>query len=267
MHFTWKQNWEQSHKESLEVELKPPCPSRGHPQLFCWSCHCFHVLFPVQWTLNSFSAYCKVFIWHCWGILPSLQAALNLLADLMPVQGVGNGVLLSRGNWAQIFQTSAGCWSAATSPLCHWVCPTKADTAAFLGHTGTYKYILSMHMHGIVIWGSLGYSGIRNPPLETLHGLGQFKMCWNIGWGKPATFKTENLKLWSKTSQHLIYWVEVFWVLCQMSCSVCCREKLISELTEPISDAISGVLLWFSQLLFFLGLNLLKIIGHLLKAI
>lgn len=65
------------------MELKPPCPPRGHPQLFCWSCHCFHVLFPVQCTLNSFSAYCKGFIWHCWGILPSLQAALTLLADLL----------------------------------------------------------------------------------------------------------------------------------------------------------------------------------------
>lgn len=85
------------------------------------------------WILSLCTA--RFFIWHCWDILPSLQAALNLLADL-PAKSTRSGELSpvwSRDNWAQIFQTSAGCWSAATSLLCQWGCPGKAATATFSG--------------------------------------------------------------------------------------------------------------------------------------
>lgn len=44
------------------------------------------------WILSLHSA--RLFIWHCWGILPSLQAALNLLADLL-AKTTGSGELSS----------------------------------------------------------------------------------------------------------------------------------------------------------------------------
>lgn len=145
------------------------------------------------WILSLHTA--RFFIWHCWGILPSLQAALNLLADLL-VKTTRSGELSPAKQRQLSSDLPNFCWLL----ICCHVLAVSVNLPWKSSHCyifwGTQEAINTFFLTRVVTWGSLGYSGSRNPPLETLHGLGQCKICWYISWDKTAMFKTENLKFW-----------------------------------------------------------------------
>ena len=126
------------------------------------------------WLLSLHTA--RRFIWHRWCILPSLQAALNLLAKQLAKTTRSRELSPIKQRRELNADLPKFCWllicCMKASPSCQWVCRGKAATTTFSGAHGNQE---AHFVHGLTIvvtWGSFGNSGSRKPPLETLHTLG-----------------------------------------------------------------------------------------------
>lgn len=177
MHFTWNHNWEKHINSPWKWSWHLPVLPEEVPSLSARAALVFMFFFQPSefWILSLHTA--RLFIWHCWCILPSLQAALNLLAKQLAKNTRGWELSPVKQRRELNRDLPKFCWRLICCmkafPSCQSVFPGKAATTTF---SETHENWEADFVHGLAILATCSFLsnlGSRKPPLETLRRLGR----------------------------------------------------------------------------------------------